>query len=93
MTYLFDKRPSLDDEWTTLETLDFTIHTDIFIFRFVSLLCLRSTLRLLHCIHKDVFFPSIYLLQRIKLKSMVVYPIPTMFVLIFQKYKTWLQIG
>ena len=33
------------------ETLDYTIridyNTDLFIFRFVSLLCLRSTLRLL----------------------------------------------
>ena len=40
------------DEGPTLETLDFTIrigtwqYTNLFILRFVSLLCLRSTLRL-----------------------------------------------
>ena len=40
----------LSDEGPTLETLDYTIpyrqYTNLFIFRFVSLLCLRSTLRL-----------------------------------------------
>ena len=45
----------LSDEGPTLETLDYTIYigTNLFIFRFVSLLCLRSTLRLFHLYLKN----------------------------------------
>ena len=67
MTQLFVRNSDLHDrasrhgsEGPTRETLDFTIPigmqcTNLFIFRFVSLLCLRSTLRLFHynlvCLH------------------------------------------
>ena len=49
----------LSDEGPTLETLDFTIrtyylqYTNLFIFRFVSQLCLRSTLRIFKCDRMD----------------------------------------
>ena len=52
-----------------------------------------TTQRLLHCIYKDVFFSSIYvrvLVYSVSNLNISLSVLPTMFVFIFQKYKTWL---
>ena len=65
----------LSDEGPMLETLDYTIrqYTDLFIFRFVSLLCLRSTLRLLYILSTFPLKSSFSLLKERQEKK---FPVP-----------------
>ena len=60
----------LSDEGPMLETLDYIYYPywqyiDLFIFRFVSLLCLRSTLRLLSLAIRAKCFPLKYMFDAI----------------------------